>query len=296
MRPLRPAAPVRPARRPRGRGRGGPPRPPFSPGRLLEIVAGVRDLVPHTGTPVPSCRGVGLVSRAGSPRQGALSAVAASGGGCAAGRPTPHTALVEESGSQRGSWGTHRRRAGGPGRAAGHGGVCCGCRQAPGAVLLAESPRAGRGSGTASCAITPWRKGAQSCQARARKARVGTHRPHHRARHHGVMQRRPVSMTPCTTLRPASTGRRRISTMMCDASSMVDLSGSYALFRKLPTSRTHVALHQTEPVPLAFCECGHNTRKRGKVLLQALMELLVREDPGSRHEPLAAMARERREP
>jgi hypothetical protein len=126
VRPLRPAAPVRPARRPRGRGRGGPPRPPLSPGRLLESVAGVRELGPHTGTPVPLCRGVGLVSRAGSPRQGALSAVVASVGGCAAGRPTPHTALVEESGSQRGSWGTHRRRAGGPERTAGHGGVCGG--------------------------------------------------------------------------------------------------------------------------------------------------------------------------
>jgi hypothetical protein len=224
VRPLRPSAPVRPARRPRGRGRGGPPRPPLSPGRLLESVAGVRELVPHTGTPVPSCRGVGLVSRAGSPRQGALSAVVASVGGCAAGRPTPHTALVEESGSQRGSWVTHRRRAGGPGRAAGHGGVCGGCRQAPGAVVLAESPRAGRGSGTAAWARTPWRKGTQSFQARARKARAGTHRPHQRARHHGVMQSRPVSLTPRTTLRPASTGRRRLSTMMCDASRMVDIS------------------------------------------------------------------------
>jgi len=49
-------------------------------------------------------------------------------------------------------------------------------------------------------------------------------------------------------------------------------------------------------MPLGFCECGHNTRKRGKALLQALMEWVVSEDPGSRHEPRAAMTREWRAP
>src|SRR5262249_14724479 len=96
--------------------------------------------------------------------------------------------------------------------------------------------------------------------------------------------------------RPASTGRRRLSTMMCDASRMVDLSGRSSVCRTLPTSRRPVALHQTEPVVLGVCECGHHTRQRGKALLQALMELLVREAPGVRHEPLAAMARARRAP
>ena len=50
----------------RGRGAAGrgAPAPPLSPGWLLEIVAGARGLVPHTGTPMPSCLGVGPVSRA----------------------------------------------------------------------------------------------------------------------------------------------------------------------------------------------------------------------------------------
>ena len=48
--------------------------------------------------------------------------------------------------------------------------------QVNGAEMYYEEAGSGPGSVTDSCAITPWRKGAHSSRAIARKALAGTHR------------------------------------------------------------------------------------------------------------------------
>src|SRR4030095_17018434 len=75
-----------------------------------------------------------------------------------------------------------------------------------------------KGSVTDSCAITPWRKGAHSSRAIARKALAGTHRTNHIDIQQLVMQSHPANMTTLDQFGLSLTGRIHISTVMCYAS------------------------------------------------------------------------------
>jgi hypothetical protein len=55
------------------------------------------------------------------------------------------------------------------------------------------------------------------------------------------------------------------------------ISGCRVISRKSPVTFEHRGISQEKlPLSLGFFEFVHNARKRGKALLHALMELLVR--------------------
>src|SRR5438093_10450818 len=75
------------------------------------------------------------------------------------------------------------------------------------------------GSVTDSCAMTPWRKGVHSSRAIASKALAGAHRTNYIDIQQVVKQSQPASMMTLDKLSPSFTGRIRISTVICYASS-----------------------------------------------------------------------------
>ena len=77
----------------------------------------------------------------------------------------------------------------------------------------------GRKSVTDSCAIPPWRKGAHSSRAIARKALAGIPRTNPIDIQQVVMQSRAARMTTVDRLGPSLTGRICVSTVVCYASS-----------------------------------------------------------------------------
>ena len=75
------------------------------------------------------------------------------------------------------------------------------------------------GSVTDSCVMTPWRKGAHASRAIARKALAGKHRTNYIDIQQVVKQSQPASIMTLDKLGPSFTGRIRISTAICYASS-----------------------------------------------------------------------------